>query len=65
MKPTEKQLNFIEVIESYLGCYGVEFNGTTKEDATKFISENIDFFREEQYKQDTMTMIEYEEYGFV
>ena len=50
MKPTEKQLNFIEVIESYLGCYGVKFNGATKEDTTKFISENIDFFREEQYK---------------
>ena len=62
MKPTQKQLDFIELIESYLGYYGVEFNGTTKEDARKFISENIEMFKDEQIKQDAMFDIMDSEY---
>lgn len=42
MKPTEKQLKFIEDIQEFTGK---AFNGNTKEEASKFISENI-----KQYK---------------
>ena len=42
MKPTEKQLKFIEDIQEFTGKV---FNGNTKKEASKFISENI-----EQYK---------------
>lgn len=65
MKPTEKQMEFIRLIESYISYYGIEFTGNTKEEARAFINDNIDFFKEEQYRQDTMTQIEYEEYGFL
>lgn len=65
MKPTEKQLDFIKTIENYLSCYGVEFKGSTKVEATAFISEHIEDFKEEQFKQDTITMVQYEEYGFI
>lgn len=40
--PTEKQLKFIEDIQEFTGEV---FNGNTKKEASKFISENI-----EQYK---------------
>lgn len=42
MKPTEKQINFIRDIQEWTG---EQFTGTTKKEASKFISENI-----EQYK---------------
>lgn len=37
MEATEKQLDFIEFIEQETG---IKFKGTTKEDASKYISEN-------------------------
>jgi len=39
MKPTEKQLNYIKFIEEETG---IDFTGTTKEEASKYISENKD-----------------------
>lgn len=65
MKPTNKQLDFIKTIESYLGYYGVGFKGNTKAEASTFISEHLEDFKEEQYRQDAMTMIEAEEYGLL
>ena len=37
-KPTEKQLKYIKVISENLG---INFTGTTKEDARQWLSENI------------------------
>lgn len=42
MKPTEKQMNFIEDIQEWTGK---QFKGTTKEEASKFIEENIEEYR--------------------
>lgn len=44
MKPTDKQLKFIQDIESVLD---IEFDGETKEDASEWISNYIDYFYEE------------------
>lgn len=44
MKPTDKQLRFIQDIESALD---IEFDGETKEDASEWISNYIDYFYEE------------------
>ena len=46
MKPTKKQMDFIKVMESYLYPYYYEeedilFKGTTKEEASKWISDNV------------------------
>lgn len=41
-KPTDKQIDFINSIEDLTG---VPFTGSTKQDATRYISENIDEFR--------------------
>ena len=46
MKPTEKQLRFIADIEEFVG---EQFRGTTKKEATEYISRNI-----ERYKLLTM-----------
>lgn len=43
--PTEKQLDFIKKIE---GLLKVKFEGGTKQDAWKFINDNIDRFRQRQ-----------------
>lgn len=51
MEPTDKQLRFIQDIEDYLG---VPFNGTTKEDATKYLSKYAPIFQD-------MIELEYEE----
>ena len=42
MKPTEKQLDFIADIQEFVGK---PFTGMTKEDAAKYISENIEMFK--------------------
>lgn len=40
-KPTQKQLDFIRFIEET--CYGIDpFMGTTKKEASEYISKNID-----------------------
>lgn len=52
---TEKQINFIKVICEELG---IEFVGTTKKDATEFISKNIC----ELNKQQAINQIYFEEY---
>jgi hypothetical protein len=39
MKETKKQLNYIRFIEEETG---VKYNGTTKSEASKYISENKD-----------------------
>ena len=70
MKPTKKQLDFIKVMESYLYPYyhfedDILFKGTTKEEATKWISDNIEDFKRIQVEVDAMTRIEQEEYGFL
>lgn len=44
MEPTDKQLKFIQDIESALN---IEFDGKTKEDASEWISNYIDYFYEE------------------
>lgn len=41
MKPTEKQIKLIREIEEHSG-YPIKFRGTTKEEARKWISENIE-----------------------
>lgn len=43
MEPTEKQLKFIQDIEDYLG---VPFDGTTKEDAIKYLSKYAPIFQD-------------------
>ena len=70
MKPTKKQLDFIRVMESYLYPYyyfedDILFKGTTKEEARKWISDNIEDFKRIQIEVDAMTRIEQEEYGFL
>lgn len=70
MKPTKKQLDFIKLIESYLYEYyynedEVLFKGKTKADAQKWISDNIEDFKRIQTMVDTMSIVEYEEYGFL
>ena len=70
MKPTQKQMNFIKVMESYLYPYYYEeediwFKGTTKKEASKWISDNIEDFRRIQIEVDAMTRIEQEEVGFL
>ena len=52
---TEKQINFIKVICEELD---IEFVGTTKKDATEFISKNIC----ELNKQQAINQIYFEEY---
>lgn len=42
MKPTQKQLDFIADIQEFVEK---PFTGTTKEEATKYISENIEMFK--------------------
>lgn len=58
MDVTEKQKEFIDIICRVLD---IEFEGKTKEDATKFISENIREFNLEQAK----AQIIYESHGFL
>lgn len=41
-EPTQRQLDFIEYIE---GETGVEFTGSTKEEASVYIDENLDYLR--------------------
>ena len=41
-KPTERQLAFIEDIQE---CVNKPFTGTTKQDASKYISENIEIYK--------------------
>lgn len=70
MKPTKKQMDFIKVMESYLYPYyhfedDILFKGTTKEEASKWISDNIEDFKRIQVEVDAMTRIEQEEYGFL
>ena len=70
MKPTQKQMSFIKVMESYLYPYyhfedDILFKGTTKEEASKWISDNIEDFKRIQVEVDAMTRIEQEEYGFL
>ena len=69
-KPTKKQLDFIKVMESYLYPYyyeekGILFKGSTKEEASKWISDNINDFRRIQIEVDGMIRIEQEEFGFL
>lgn len=42
MKPTQKQLDFIANIQEFVGK---PFTGTTKEEATLYISENIEMYK--------------------
>lgn len=52
---TEKQINFIKIICEELD---IEFVGTTKKDATEFISKNI----RELNRQQAINQIYFEEY---
>ena len=70
MKPTKKQMDFIKVMEIYLYPYyhfedDILFKGTTKEEASKWISDNIEDFKRIQVEVDAMTRIEQEEFGFL
>lgn len=70
MKPTQKQMDFIKVMESYLYPYyhfeeDILFKGATKEEASKWISDNIEDFKRIQIEVDAMTRIEQEEFGFL
>ena len=67
MEPTKKQIDFIRIIESYIYPYynfeeDILFKGKTKEDAQKWISDNIEDFKKIQIEVDALTEIE-EEYG--
>ena len=69
-KPTHKQLEFIKVMESYLYPYyyeeeGILFKGTTKQEASKWISDNINDFKRIQIEVDGMTKVEQEEFGLL
>ena len=51
MKPTEKQLEFIQIMEEYLTAWyfddiEIRFTGTTKEEASKWISNNMDALKQ-------------------
>ena len=48
-KATQKQLDFIKTIESYVP---EKFTGTTKQEATAYISKNISLFKEIQKSED-------------
>lgn len=50
-KPTEKQLDFISVMEDF-GCE--KFTGTTKEEAGEYINRNMDLYR--LYSQDSWNL---------
>ena len=70
MEPTQKQIDFIKVMESYLYPYyyfedDILFNGTTNEEASKWINDNIEDFTRIQVEVDAMTRIEQEEYGLL
>ena len=70
MEPTQKQIDFIKVMESYLYPYyyfedDILFNGTTKEEASKWINDNIEDFKRIQVEVEGMTRIEQEEYGYL
>lgn len=45
-KVTEKQANFISIIQNVLG---VKFEGTSKSEASKYISDNIEAFKKQHY----------------
>ena len=62
LKPTQKQLDFIEIMESYLYPYyfyddEVLFRGTTKAEARKWISNNIEDFKRIQLENGSMDII--------
>ena len=68
MKPTKKQLSFIETIEDYLKYYygdDIKFKGNTKKEAQEYISEHIDEFKKVQREVDAITQIEQENFGFL
>lgn len=44
-KPTDRQIDFINSIEDLTG---VRFTGSTKQEATRYISDNIDEFRKQE-----------------
>lgn len=54
LKPTQKQMDFIKNIESSLGYFGIKFVGTTREEASCFISTNLDLFNHEKSKMRIM-----------
>lgn len=60
MSITDKQKAFIETICNQLD---IEFKGTTKQEATKFISDNIREFEDEQAKDNALWSIEVENAG--
>lgn len=68
MKPTEKQLSFIESIEYYLEYYysdKIKFKGNTKK-KLKNISVNVLMnLKKVQREVDTMTRVEQENFGFL
>lgn len=59
---TEKQMNFIESICELLE---IEFKGTTKKDASNFISANIEEFKVQQSMDNALNQILYEDCGFI
>lgn len=68
MEITEKQMDFIKIIEDYMYPYyyyddDVLFKGETKEDARKWISDNIEDFKRIRVEVDALNMIQQEEYS--
>ena len=59
-KATDKQLKFIKAIEEFVG---EEFTGTTKKEASEYISRNIDEFNREQAKDEVLSGIQHEDAG--
>lgn len=60
MKATQKQLDFIREIEFFVG---EDFKGTTKKEASEYISRNIDEFNLEQEKDGCLQEIQHEDAG--
>lgn len=60
MRVTDKQLEFIKAIEGFVG---EKFKGSTKKEASEYISRNIDEFNREQEKDSVLFDIQHEDAG--
>lgn len=59
-KPTAKQIDFINSIEDLTG---IPFTGSTKQEATRYISENIDEFRRREELEGLAYALQHENAG--
>ncbi len=60
MRATDKQLEFIKAIEEFVS---EKFTGSTKKEASEYISRNIDEFNREYEKDSVLFDIQHEDAG--